>query len=474
MKKPNIVFVFADQLRYDALGSSGNSLVKTHNFDRLAAEGVVFDQCFSNCPVCSPYRGLLFSGKYPHVNGVVDNEYALRDDENTLPRVLSRAGYRTGFVGKLHLGYGPYTEEKRLGFDYMAAYNCGHDYYNLSYFENDGPETPFNKWAPEGETDLALGFIERHLEKTPEQPFALFLAWGPPHWPYNKFPKEFDKYSPDDVELSPNVPRPMESFAREEMAKYLGNVTALDHYMGVILAKLAELGLEEDTIVCFSSDHGDHLSSHGHGKPFDKLPDYFKRSSKMTPYEESIHVPLLVRYPRSVPAGRRTRTLAGAIDCMPTLLSLCGLETPAGVQGADLSPAARGEKCEGPDSVYLQIFGDAWPHRSRKFWREDGGAGRIGNRLVGYWRAVRTAKWLYARWHRDQYGPWLFDIKNDPAELTNLAADPAHAATRKELEARLARWMAETGDPFEAGPRDPETDMLQIGQKFTHDKWLTP
>ena len=156
MQKPNIVFVFDDQHRYTALGASGNPVIRTPNLDRLATQGLTFDRAFSSCPICSPYRGQLLTGRYAHKNGVIDNEYRMRDDQVTLAQAFKRAGYHTGYVGKWHLGYPPYTEDKRYGFDTMAAYNCIHSYYKVAYSENESDPIKIDGWAPEKETDLAI------------------------------------------------------------------------------------------------------------------------------------------------------------------------------------------------------------------------------------------------------------------------------------------------------------------------------
>jgi arylsulfatase A-like enzyme len=458
MKRPNILFVFADQLRYTALGSSGNPVVRTPHLDRLASEGVVFEQAFSNCPICSPFRGTLLTGKYPHKNGVVDNEYRLFPGQDTLPRVLGQAGYRTGFVGKWHLGYGPYTEDKRHGFDYLAANNCIHDYYKVRYHENERGPITVDGWAPDDETSLGIRFMQDHVRRGDDSPFMLMLGWGPPHWPYKQYPDEYNVYDPAAVDLPKNVPVQMADFARREIAHYYGNVTGLDAQMGRLLESLDRLGVAEDTIVCFTSDHGDHLSSHGYGKPMDQWMHHSMRASKATPYDESIHIPFLVRWPAAIEPGRRTSALFSAIDMMPTLLGLCGVESPAGVQGSFLSHELTGGEGTARDSVYLQILGPGWPHRGP--W-------------VGFWRGVRTDRWLYARWHADEREPLLIDLTEDRWEMRNLAGQPDHAATQRQMEARLRQWIAETDDPFDSGERELTTGMLALGQQFTSDRWDT-
>jgi arylsulfatase A-like enzyme len=452
MKHPNILYVFSDQQRYDTMGCVGNPIVQTPNLDRLAAEGVCFERAFSSCPICSPYRAQILTGKYAHANGVVDNEYKLFTDQVTLAQALGQAGYATAYIGKWHLGYGPYTEEIRYGFDYMAAYDCQHQYYTTTYYENEDGPYPMPGWAPSGETDLAIRFMREETA-----PFFLMLSWVPPHWPYDQYPEAYHIYDPQEVDLPPNVPKQMAAFARREIADYYGNVSALDAEMGRLLSWLDEAGLAEDTIVCFSSDHGDHLSSHGYGKPMDMWLHHTRRASKATPYEESIHIPFLLRYPARVAAGGRTDILFNSVDVMPTLLSLTGVDVPAGMQGVDLSHAVLGQGGPEPDSVYLQILGPGWPHRGD--W-------------VGYWRGVRTDRWLYARWHG---GDVLFyDREADPYEMENLAGRPEYTGVQASLEKRLQRWIAETGDPFDTGARDPETGMLQLGQTFIHEKWNTP
>src|SRR5690606_9278318 len=140
MRRPNILFIFADQMRYDAAACNGNRVIQTPALDQLAREGLTLDQACASTPLCSPYRGQLLTGNYAHVNGVVCNEYALFPGQATLPQVFGQAGYKTAYIGKWHLGHGPYTPEKRYGFDDLIAYDCNHAYYDISYYVNEaGP-----------------------------------------------------------------------------------------------------------------------------------------------------------------------------------------------------------------------------------------------------------------------------------------------------------------------------------------------
>ena len=454
MSKPNIIIVVADQLRYDSLGASGNSDVKTPNIDTLAEQGIVFNRAFSSCPICSPYRGQLLTGCYSHVNGVVDNEYKLRTDLTTLPQVLGKAGYHTAFVGKLHLGYGPYPKEKRLGFDYMAAYN--HPRWDFVYYENEKGPIKVDNWPPENETNLTIRFIEDHIQDRGDQPFALILVWPLPHWPYDLYPYQFKTYDPNFLRISPNVPTVMADYARRDFAEYYGCISALDAQFGRILGCLDEQRIAENTLLCMTSDHGDHIFSHGFVKPMDTWMHRSLRMSKASPYDESAHIPFIARWPAGIKGSRSTDALFNSVDVMPSILGLCGIDVPTGVQGADLSHVFRGE--EGPlaKSVYLQILGPGWPDRTRS---------------IGLWRAVRTGRYTYARWLDNEVGPLLFDHDADPWDMKNLAVNPEYASILSELEGELEKWMQKTADPFDTGERYADTRMLKLGQEYNDPKW---
>ena len=464
MKHPNILYIFADQLRYNAVGFNGNRVVQTPTLDGVAREGVVLDQAVSSCPICGPYRGQLLTGRYSHANGVIDNEYQLFPDQTTLARAFGQAGYRTAYIGKWHLGYPPFMEEARQGFDDLIGYNNGHSYYEIEYWRNEDGPRPMVDFAPYVETQLTLDYIENHIKNKPDQPFCAVMSWGPPHWSFNAnrdykdYPQEFDIYDPDAIDVPDNVPVQFRDFAKKELAGYYAMTTALDACMDRILAALDRWQLRENTILCFTSDHGDHLSSHGYGKPADLWMHHTLRASKATPYDEAVRVPFVLRYPAKVAGNQRSNVMFSSVDVLPTLLGLADVPVPEDVQGNDLSHVFLGRSGLEPDSAYLQILGPGWPTRAK--W-------------VGLWRGVRTERFTYARWKDRDGMRLLFDRERDPLEMTNFINHPDYAAIASQMESRLKKWLEDTQDPFDTGSRLPVTDMLDLGQQFTSQDWYS-
>jgi len=443
---PNVVFVFADQLRAQSVGFMGNRQVRTPVLDATAAQGIVFDHAVSCCPVCTPYRATLLTGRYPLSNGMVLNDVLLPPDEVSIADVLKRAGYATGYVGKWHLdgprrgGFTP-PGPRRQGFDYWAVANCTHNYMHSHYYRDEPVPIFIEGYDADGHTDLAIEFIRR---QSVEKPFCLFVSWGPPHDPYQLMPDEYKVYEPAEVELSPNRtqdtreergPRGVADSVgcREDIAGYYSHTTALDRCFGRILRALDEAGMSDDTILVFTSDHGDMLGSQGVGK-------------KQRPWDESIRVPFLLRYPRAVPAGRRTPALLNSVDLMQTLLGLAGVEAPATCEGTDLSHVMRGEAGPTPSSAFLQhccTFADA--------------------RDVPEWRGIRSKRYTYIR---TRSGPWLlYDNQNDPYQLENRASDPTVRALQSELDEELNAWLAHCDDDF--APRDAYWERFG----YTVDEW---
>ncbi len=421
---PNVVFLLVDQWRAQAVGYAGNPDVKTPNLDRLAEQSINFTNAVSNCPVCSPYRGSLLTGRYPLSHGVFLNDVCLGDDGVSLGEAFGQAGYATGYIGKWHLdGHGRsrfVPPARRQGFQYWRAAECTHNY-NRSHFHGDEDIKQFwEGYDAFAQTEDAVRYVREHRA----DPFMLVVSWGPPHAPYHTAPKRFrDLYRPDDIRLRPNVPQELAAKARRDLAGYYAHCTALDECVGRIVKALADSGLADDTILVFTSDHGDMLGSHGQYK-------------KQRPWDESVRVPFLVRWPGGL--GREGRRLIGPLgtpDLMPTLLGLCKIAIPPQVEGTDRSPLLRGE-VEDRDAPALILCPSPFGQ-----WLRSHGARE--------YRGVRTAQYTYVR---SLDGPWLlYDNQADPYQLNNLCDRPELADIRAELETHLQRLLAETNDEFLPG-----------------------
>jgi len=426
--RPNVLFVFADQMRGMDMGCAGNEQVQTPTLDRLAAEGTRFSRAYANCPVCTPSRGTILTGRLPLAHRAIANDMPLPTDQVTIAHLLKEAGYRTGYVGKWHLDGVPRDRftppgPRRQGFDFWAVWNCSHAYFNGKVFRDTPEPIELGGYEPVGQTDLAVEF----LRQADSRPFCLFLSWGPPHAPYDQVPEQYRSlYDAASLTLRANVrDEPQPGFRRlhggtdrEAIAGYYAHITALDELMARLLAVLDETGAADNTIVVFTSDHGDMLWSQGMCK-------------KEQPWEESIHIPLLVRWPGHAAAGRACGELVSTADFAPTLAGMCGIEPPKAMQGADLSAVVVGEQETGPESVLLlePVIVDQGAAQG-----------------VREWRGLRTKRWTYARWF-DGAGWLLYDNEADPYQQSNLIDSPAHAGVRAELEAELKAWLAKTHDP---------------------------
>lgn len=448
-RRPNLVFVLADQLGTTRCGYAGDAKARTPVLDGLAARGIDFRQAVSNTPVCAAYRASLLTGKYTTTTGMVINELRMRTDHECFGHVLTRAGYRTGYVGKWHLyanQLGNHHDPKnsfvppgpdRLGFDgYWAAYNFHHEYYKAYYHTNSPEKISYGDgvYEPDGQTDLAIDFLGRAAKAG--EPFALFLSYGTPHdpWGPDNVPPEYlrlfdeaslghppnyrdenDPYADGWARLSPAERRRLPAWRRG----YYAMVANLDWNLGRLLAAIDKAGLAESTIVVFSSDHGEMFGAHG-------------RRAKNIFYDEAARVPLLVRWPGHVPAGAVSDACLATVDIMPTLLGLAGLAVPRAAEGMDLSHVALGRKGPEPEAALLQNTGAcaAW---------EDGHE----------WRALRDKRYTYAVYRVDK-AERLFANLADPYQMTDLASDPAHKATVERFRGMLAARMASLNDTFEA------------------------
>lgn len=417
--RPNIVLLLPDQLRAQSVGCYGNTDVRTPHIDRLAGEGALLRHTFANTPVCCPARANMLTGQYTHRNGMVANDLRLRESSVSLAKELSGAGYRTGFVGKWHLdggqrlpGFVP-PGPRRQGYHYWAANQCSHAHFKNTIFRDTPEPITLTKFEADGYADYGVEFLR--AAKADKRPFFLNLQWGPPHDPYKAPPEYSRRYDPAKLTMranhkaGPNVPGP------REIAEYYAMTTAVDDAVGRILATLDELGLRDNTIVLFSSDHGDMLGSQG-------------LRLKRKPWEESIRVPGILRWPGRIPKGQSDLFFTH-VDFAPTLLGLAGLNPPHAMQGANLSPQLLAGSSKGPESAYFQIFG---PFE--------------GDGTPGGWRGVRTARHMYATF-RDK--PWvLYDLDKDPFEQHNLIDDPAARPLLADMQRRVDAWMRKTSDSW--------------------------
>jgi len=426
-RKPNVLFILADQWRAQATGYAGDPNAVTPHLDRLAARSVNMDNAVSGCPVCSPYRASLMTGRYPLTHGVFLNDVLLEPDATSVAEAFNEAGYDTGYIGKWHLN-GPdrsafIPRSRRQGFKFWKAMECTHNYNNSYYYGDRDVKLRWDGYDAVAQTREAQRYIREH---TDEEPFALFVSWGPPHSPYNTAPERYrHEFADKHISLRPNVPPQFREKAVKDLRGYYAHIAALDDCVGALLDTVRECGIEDDTVVVFTSDHGDMLYSQGLRK-------------KQKPYEESARVPFLISYPAAF--GRQGRTIDmpfNAPDIMPTLLGLCGIDVPETVEGTDYSGVLRGTEMPRNNAVLLTCpspFGQ---------WNRVTGGGRE-------YRGVRSRRYTYVR---DLDGPWLlYDNMTDPYQLDNLCANPEYARVQGKLDELLWEKLAATNDEFLPGP----------------------
>lgn len=428
-RPPSLLVVHADQMRWLDVGCAGGR-ARTPTLDAMAAEGLILGNCFANVPVCTPSRASFLTGTHAMTHRTVANDLPLGEDQRTFGEVARDSGYRTAYVGKWHLDGVPRSKftppgARRHGFDFWAVHNCTHRYFGPRYYRDDPTMIETEGYEPTVQTDLMTSYL-RGLD--PGAPFVAVLSWGPPHDPYDQVPASYRKlYGPDDVTPLPNVD--LEKLARNPLSggrditditlDYYAAYSALDAELARLLGVLDELGRSEDTIVCFTSDHGDMLGAHG-------------LMNKQLPYEESVHVPLVLRWPGGLAAGVRDDQLLSVVDLAPTLLGLLGLGVPSVMEGHDRSASlGRGEP--GASSVLLASLACFDIAITQD---------------VPEWRGIRTRQHTYVE--RVDRQPWLlFDNEADPWQLDNLAASKSGRGNRAELAKQLDQWLQQTGDPFE-------------------------
>jgi arylsulfatase A-like enzyme len=427
---PNIVFFFSDQQRWDTLGCYGQKLPITPNLDRMAKEGVLFENAFSVQPVCGPARAVIQTGKYATEIGCFRNGIALPLNELSIADRLSAAGYEVGYIGKWHLASDaehklatkPIPPERRGGYrDFWLASDVleftSHGY-DGHMFDADMKQVDFKGYRADCVTDFALDYLRTRDRK---RPFFLFVSYIEPHFQNDS--KHFEgpngskeKYKDFDV---PGDLVGTEGDWREEYPDYLGCCNSLDYNLGRLRDELAKLGLDKNTLILYTSDHGCHFRTRN---------AEYKRSC----HESSIRIPMLA-YGPGFTGGKVVKDLVSLIDVAPTIIAAGGVSKPSTMRGRPLQELVEGKAKDWPEDVFVQI--------------SESGTGR----------AVRTDRWKYCVWVTKEdagglpgadvyHESHLYDLEADPFELNNLVRDPKHADVRKKLRALLLRRMTEIGE----------------------------
>ncbi len=438
-KKPNVIWIFGDQHRAQALSCNGDPNINTPNIDSLyRTGGVNFERAVSGFPLCCPFRGSLLTGIYPH-KCVPGHEYQLDPEQKTIADVFNDEGYHTSYFGKWHLdGYDESNgraafhivpPERRGGFQDWIGYENNNAQYDCWVHGGEG-EDAFHYKLPGYETDELTNLLIESLTEYAQaetngdrRPFFSVLSVQPPHDPYVA-PAEFmKKYNANYLKLRPNVPKipGLTDNWRKELAGAYAMINNLDWNIGRIRETLRDLNLDENTFIFYFGDHGDMHGSQG-------------MSRKTNPFEESIRIPFIVHNPFSYAYNRLLDAPLNHVDIAPTTLGVCDIDVPDWMEGFDYSHYVRARSAKSdkePDSAFIQSVIASGHYDS----------------IDKPWRGVVTKDgWKYVCFEGMEW--LLFNLNNDPYELMNLVHNPKYKNQRKRLNERLKKWIVDTDDEF--------------------------
>ncbi len=485
--RPNIIFIFADDHAAQAMSCYGSRINTTPNLDRIAASGMRFRNCFCTNSICGPSRAVVLTGKHSHINGFRDNNHSrFNGAQQTFPKLLQAAGYQTAMVGKWHLVSDP------TGFDQWKILVGQGTYYNPVLIEN-GRRVRHEGYVSDIITDVALDFLK---SRDPQKPFLLMYHHKAPHREWEPSPRHlhlyddvdipepptlFDDYSGrgtaahvqqmevvrdlNKLDLKLDTPKDLNPeqlkqwnaaygpknqafrdahLSGRELAHwkyeryikdYLRCVAGVDENVGRLLDYLDQSGLAQNTVVVYSSDQGFYLGEHGW---FDKR----------FMYEESLRMPLLIRWPGVTKPGTVCDSLVSNLDFAETFLEMAGASVPADMQGQSLVPLLRGDGSTPPDwrkSLYYHYYEYPAVH------------------MVNKHEGVRTNRYKLINFY--ELGEWeLYDLTRDPHEMHSVYAEPAYADTVKELKTELAR-LREVYHVPPNSPRRPASELRRAGEK---------
>ncbi len=467
--RPNIVIFFTDQQRHDTTGVHGCPLDLTPNFDRLARSGTDVHYAFTPNPVCGPARACLQTGTYASTNGSHRNSIALNADLPNLATGLNDAGYHTAYFGKWHLALGgrgnegPVPAEYRGGYQTWLAANAqecvSDEYHTRLYNENDQP-VDLPGYRIDAVTDAAIRHMDDRVRNHGDQPFMLMLSHLEPHHqnhvddypPPDGYRERYaGRWIPPDLAALPSHPQAcftnpdpgatLNGTTHNHLGGYFGMVKRLDEALGRVYDALKSLGVLENTVILFTSDHGCHFKTRN---------GEYKRSG----HESSIRVPMML-HGGPFTGGGRVSQFVSLVDVAPTLLEVAGAPIPDSMQGRSMMPLIErnaGAAEAWPDDTYVQVAEMCWG------------------------RAVRTKRWKYIvradaeDWAADNEGVFdsyreaeLYDLKYDPHELTNLITETSHTPVRDVMRGRLHKWLEKLGEP--AATIVEPTDLRPITQR---------
>ncbi len=438
--RPNVIVFFTDQQRWDTTGVHGNRSGLTPNFDRLAAAATHVARSFTVQPVCGPSRACMHTGQYATQSGCHRNGIPLPPDAPTLARSFRTAGYHTGYIGKWHLAAGePVGPDERGGYQEWLAANkleFTSDAYHTVVFDEELRPRRLPGYRVDALTDAAIRFVDEHQD----EPFFLFLSFLEPHHqnhvdaypaPEGSLEPYLDAWTPPDL-------RALGGSTQQHLPGYYGMVRRLDDAFGRLLDALRSLGLRDETVVLFTSDHGNHFKTRN---------DEYKRSG----HDASLRVPTVFAGP-GFDAGRRLEQIVSILDLSATLTDAAGIELPEGHEGRSILPLVRDPGAPWRDELFFQI----------------------SESEVG--RGVRTRRWKYGVTAPDA-DPWndahatryveayLYDLEHDPYELDNLIGQDNHARVADHLRERLSARMREAGEPpatIEPAPPQPRCMQREV------------
>jgi arylsulfatase A-like enzyme len=447
-RRPNVVFILTDDQRWDCMSIAGHPFLKTPNLDRIAKEGAYFKNAFCTTALCSPSRASYLSGLYAHTHGVQNNFTEFPSKLANWPSMLKSAGYTTGYIGKWHMG--EENDSPRPGFDHWASHRGQGKYFD-NEFNINGKRHQVPGYYSQVVTEMATKWIGEQNDK----PFALILGHKAPHgaWmPEKKYEHVFDNIPAKKPETAmPDEGKP--SWVRERLdtwhgingnlyghkdfgvfyRNYHATVLSVDDSVGAIYNALKQSGQLDNTILIFASDNGFLLGEHG-------------SIDKRVMWEESIRIAMLMRYPAAIPKPVQVDRMVLNQDVAPTVLDLCGIRPPAGMQGMSMKPLLTGNARGWRTSfLYEYNFENEFPYTPNV-------------------RGVRTDRWKYIHYPNGEGQPdtskaELYDLQNDPSERKNLIDSPAHKQTLAMLKNELAALQRRTGALPDRMPVNPKLRM---------------